>query len=609
MLHRWQIRVYEKQQLVYAEEGAGPLELGRQESEHEAGPYTTKTEGGRRRIVIARLDEDTVSRQHALLEPLAEGRLRLTNLSRKLPVHRSDGGELRPGACCELSLPTVLTLGRKTVRVQLPEKSLQSLAQATVPPGRISVAVAFPTPLPAGEGLDVESLLRWLQAALSVVQSAAGSADFFLKAARAVVDLVGLDSGRVLMRDQQGWQVEAIQTARGSAADPEWEPSRRVLQHVFQEKRTFWETPEQIGPDAASLSGVTAVVVAPILDRQGQVIGALYGERRRGAPLMLATPITQVEAMLVELLAGGVAAGLARLEQERAASAARVQFEEFFTPELSRHLAAQPDLLAGKDCPVTVLFCDIRGFSRISERLGQEVGPAQTIDWLRDVLGVLSDCVLDRRGVLVDYSGDELMAMWGAPEEQPDHARLACRAALDMLEHLPELSARWQPLLQQPITLGIGINTGVARVGNTGSRRKFKYGPHGNTVNVASRVQGATKYLRTSVLLTGATQRELDDSFETRRLGRVEVVNIAEPVELYEMVLPGLANWRGLKEMYEKALAAFEQRSLHAAARMLSALLSDHPEDAPSLVLLNRAVQALVDVAAEFQPVWKLPGK
>ena len=72
------------------------------------------------------------------------------------------------------------------------------------------------------------------------------------------------------------------------------------------------------------------------------------------------------------------------------------------------------------------------------------------------------------RGVLVDYIGDELMAMWGAPEEQPDHARLACRAALDMLDLVPQLNERWLTTLKEPMSLGIGINSGVARVGNTG---------------------------------------------------------------------------------------------------------------------------------------------
>src|SRR5262249_42295781 len=152
---------------------------------------------------------------------------------------------------------------------------------------------------------------------------------------------------------------------------------------------------------------------------------------------------------------------------------------QFFTKELSEQLALEPDLLEGRDEEVTVLFSDIRDFSRISERLG----PARTVEWGGDVMETLSECVLAHRGVLIDYIGDELMAMWGAPVKQEDHARLACRAALDMLGQVETLNQRWQSILGGPLRLGTGINTGVARVGNTGTRRKFKYGPLGNTVN------------------------------------------------------------------------------------------------------------------------------
>src|SRR5262249_18269633 len=147
-------------------------------------------------------------------------------------------------------------------------------------------------------------------------------------------------------------------------------------------------------------------------------------------------PITEVDAAFVQLLARGVAAGLARLEQEQAALAARGQFEQVFTPELSRQLLRQPDLLKGCDSEVSILFCYLRGFSRISEPLGA----VRTVEWVSDVMEALSECVLAHNGVLVDYIGDELMAMWGAPEEQPDHARLACRAGLAMLDQLPQLN-------------------------------------------------------------------------------------------------------------------------------------------------------------------------
>ena len=317
--------------------------------------------------------------------------------------------------------------------------------------------------------------------------------------------------------------------------------SRHVLNKVRQRAKTLWDKPEGSATATTSLDSVAAVVAAPILNRQGEVIGALYGDRSFLSPANRQRgEITEVQAMLVELLAGGIAAGLERLRQEQAAVAARVQFEQFFTPDLAKQLEQNPDLLKGRESEVTLLFCDIRGFSRISEKLG----PAKTVEWINDVMGVLSDCVLAHQGVLVDYIGDELMAMWGAPTEQPDHAdpRLPGRPR-HARRSSPSMDARWKPILGEEFDLGIGVNTGTARVGNTGTNRKFKYGPLGTTVNLASRVQGATKHFKARLIITGQTKAAIDDGFATRRLGKVRVVNIAEPVELYELVPPDYPDW------------------------------------------------------------------
>lgn len=245
------------------------------------------------------------------------------------------------------------------------------------------------------------------------------------------------------------------------------------------------------------------------------------------------------------------------------------EFGQFFTPELARHFVRHPERLKiGRDAEVTVMFCDIRGFSRISERLQ----PDETVHWLSDVMGAFSDCVIKHRGVLVDYIGDELMAMWGAPEELPNHAELACRAALDILDSLPELDRRWQHFVQDKTAVGIGINTGIARVGNTGSHRKFKYGPLGHTVNLASRVQGANKYLGTSLLVTGETHRQLGSGFVSRRLCKARVLNIVDPVELFALCHPN-----------SDETAAFSAAMVHA--------------------------ESCSGLGDDLDPIWELPGK
>jgi adenylate cyclase len=604
----WELRVYENQNLVYSEAITGRAELGRQ-NKGEDGPYGMKQKDDLCRVIIARLEEDFISRKHVLIEPLDDERFRLTNLSQRQVIRFGDGRQLGAGAAHEGPLPLMFTLGLKTVRVQSVDQEdhdIHGLVEATVPPGgedMLSRRFATLSVQGGSHGLATEDLVRWIQAAMGVLQSAASSLEFFPRAAKALVDLVGLDSGRVLLLDKGDWKLQAHQSAPRARSDTSGRPSRQVLAKVLKEKRTFWQAPSSLGLEE-SLVDVKAIVAAPILNPKGEVIGAIYGDRRQAAG-MAARPITKVEAMLVDLLASGVATGLARVEQEQAALRAQVLMEQFFTPEISRQLAAHPELLAGRDTEVSILFCDIRGFSRVSERLG----PERTVEWIGDVMGALSECVQEHGGVLVDYIGDELMAMWGAPVELADHAERACRAALAMHRRSPALNQRWQPVIEEEMSFGIGINTGVARVGNVGSKLKFKYGPLGNTVNLSSRVQGATKYLKTPVLITEATRQKLGPGVATRRLCRVRVVNIADPVDLYELVEAGDPQWERLKQTYEEALTAFENKQFRLSARRLGQLLDEHPNDGPSLVLMSRTVNCLVEEPETFDPAWQLPGK
>lgn len=608
------IAVYDgfRQTPVYTGEFDEPVELGRQSKEDEA-LYCPQRTRDHWRLAIARPEEQTLSRRYLRVEPLPASRIKLANLSAHLPGRFFNGTELPPGGMCELLLPVLITLGTRTVHIREPidpneQQPIQSLPHTTRLPEEGPLSTTLISSLsarPAGQ-IDDETLVRWLQTALDVLQSAATSSDFFTKAVGAAIELARLDSARVLLWTGEDWKTQAEQTAPRLTAEQQWRPSREILARVRQEKRTFWQSPGDDALGTISLRGVRAVVAAPILDRQGEVMAVLYGDcwcGRGGAPV---AHLTRLDASLIELLAGVVAAGLARLAQERATLALRLRLEQFFPAELVPILEEQPERLEeARDTDVTILFCDVRGFSRISERLG----PARTVQWVRAVMEALSDCVLAHRGVLVNYIGDELMAMWGAPFEQPDHPERACRAALAMLDLLGPLNETWEPILGEPIALGVGLNTGVARVGNTGTQRKFTYGPLGKTVNLASRVEGATKYLRTSPLITGSTRARLGPEFACRRLCQARVVNIAEPVELYELARPDQPAWRELRACYEEALERFANRDFPEAVRLLGGMLPKHPNDGPALVLLARAVNALVAEPAQFDPVWELPGK
>jgi adenylate cyclase len=513
---------------------------------------------------------------------------------------------LAPGEKTITSPPLLAQFSSYAVRVEPPleeELDLQPLPEVTAPPGtkvfeqglgRLNI-----------DTMDERLLLKWLETVLGVFQSAANSRDFPVLAAKALVKIVGLDAAAMIECDPEGrWNVAALHSVIEGQNEDTWMPSQTLLNRVMQERRTYRHVPANVPETAQSLQNVIALVAAPILDGEGNVLGVLYGDRRGGNSIEI-PEISPFEAKLVEVLASGIAAGLARVKEEQAAMAARVQFEQFFTPQLAVQLEKDPQLLQGRDANITVLFADVRGFSRISEQLG----PARTMTWLQDVMGSLAECVLECDGVLVDFVGDEVMAMWGAPIAQANHADLACRAALKMIGTLPEINNRWKRELGCEVWLGIGINSGVARVGNTGSKQKFKYGPLGDTVNIASRVQGATKYLGTECLITSTTLAGLSQPLTSRRLARVKVVNIEQPLDLYQLISQAPADWEEHCTRYQEVLTALESKNLTLAGDLVIRMGEDYPDDTAVEALAHRIAEARLAQPTADSAIWQLPGK
>jgi class 3 adenylate cyclase len=320
----------------------------------------------------------------------------------------------------------------------------------------------------------------------------------------------------------------------------------------------------------------------------------------RGADDFLTKPIQ------IEILRARVKSSVEKIRlRER-------EFGQFFPPKLARQFARRPSLiydLPSRHAEVSVMFCDIRNFSAVSERLG----PEKTTRWLRGVMHDLCEIIIENEGVLVDFAGDEVMAMWGAPEEISDHAAKACDTAVQILEHLPSMSMAWRTTTGCETELAIGVNSGRAMVGHVGTARKIKYGALGDVVNIGSRVVGATKYFETPLLITGATRDQLNVDWSTgaiRPLCEVRVKNIAQSVELCE-VRPSseLPEYRDLGERYALALKNFECQLFEQASNELERILVDHPNDGPSRTLLARIVGAIESNDAHFDPVWTLSGK
>lgn len=541
------------------------------------------------------------------IEEVPGGLIRVENLSSTNPVRYGEQQVIPPGQTRQLPLPITLRLAVFLIKVEhdaVDEGSLSSLRTLTAPArGRLADSPQR-TLMSLGESPSPETLAEWFQQIILVQRSAAGSQEFYEDTARAMVQLIGLDRGLVLLRHGEDWKCAAAFPERDNLEEVSY--SRTILNRVLSEKCTVYQS--SVEPtQAASLMDVEAVVASPILDASTEIVGILYGCRNLSS-LTKTQGIGNLEALVVQLLASAAGAGLARQTQERQVHQLQTQFEQFFSPRLAGELLRNPRLLEGQEREITVLFSDIRGFSRLSERLG----PRLTCRLVQDAMDRFTARVREHDGVVVDFAGDGMMAMWNAPFDQPDHAVLACRAALAMLEEVPRLNEQHRDLLQGSFGLGIGINTGPALVGNVGSQTRLKYGPFGHTVNVASRVEGATKQLGVRLLITGATRERIEDLFAVRRLARVRVVGIETPVDLYELygTQPD-AEWLKRRDIYEQALSQYEAGRWAEVCQTLHPLIESKNGryDLPSLDLLSRAVECLRHPPDRFDPAWELKSK
>jgi len=217
----------------------------------------------------------------------------------------------------------------------------------------------------------------------------------------------------------------------------------------------------------------------------------------------------------------------------------REAFGLYISPDFMAELTKDPGKLklGGETRELTVMFTDIRSFTSISESLA----PEELTQLMNDFLTPMSDLVMDNRGTIDKYMGDAMMAFWNAPLDVKDHARYACRAALKMNETLVPLNAALEEKARaqgcDPVELraGIGINTGPASVGNMGSRQRFAYSALGDTVNLASRLEGQTKGYGGNILIGESTWRQADD-FAALELDLIRVKGKQEPVRVYALL-------------------------------------------------------------------------
>jgi len=308
---------------------------------------------------------------------------------------------------------------------------------------------------------------------------------------------------------------------------------------------------------------------------------------RAGMVVPLATPLLFIFSLFVAHMVYGY------FVEARGRRALSALFGQYVPPELVNEMSQNPSRfnMASAGREMTVLFSDIRGFTSIAEAL-----PPQELSMLmNEFLTPMTKVIHRHRGTIDKYMGDAIMAFWGAPLEDPQHARNALLAAIEMQGALHELLPRFAKRGWPKIRIGIGLNTGVMRVGNMGSEFRMAYTVMGDAVNLGARIEGLTKTYGVTIAV-GEPTRDAVPDFSFLELDRVRVRGKDRPVAIYEPLGPrkGLgADTRGMLRRYHEALKLYRAGDWEIAEREFFLLHQSHPE--------RRIFQIYLDRLAHFR--------
>jgi adenylate cyclase len=251
-------------------------------------------------------------------------------------------------------------------------------------------------------------------------------------------------------------------------------------------------------------------------------------------------------------------------------------FRFYLSPQVIDRVLDNPALLrlGGERREITAFFSDVAGFTSISEGLS----PEDLVGLLNAYLSEMTDIILDLGGTLDKYEGDAIIAFWNAPVDQPDHALRACRAALRCRQRLAELREEFRGRYGHEVRMRIGVNSGPAVVGNMGSERRFDYTAMGDTMNLASRLEGAGKVYGVSTLVGEETERRVRDEILAREVDVIRVVGKKQPIRVFELL--GEKGAVPAEEMekadrFGRALETYRARRFSEAAAMFEALAGD----------------------------------
>ena len=359
---------------------------------------------------------------------------------------------------------------------------------------------------------------------------------------------------------------------------------------------------------AAALAVTIGFALAPVAALAAYAAAAVAFTGGATAAFQHALALPLVEPLLLGLLALAVTVGYRFIVTDKDKRLLRRSFALYLAPAVIEKMLSANTLpaLGGETREVTVFFSDVAGFSSFSEMLT----PPQLVALMNEYLTAMTDIIEAHGGFVDKYIGDAIVAVFGAPLEDPDHARHAVEAALACRSRLEDLNRTAASFAGHRLDQRIGLNSGEVLVGNIGSRRRFNYTVMGDTVNLASRLEGANKFFASRIMAADATVERAGPGILWRELDAIRVKGRRQPVRIYEPLAradeatPDLA---ARAAIYAEGLACWRKQEFKAAAQAFDRIAE---EDAPSALFAKRA-QALSahPPGPDWEPVNTLEGK
>jgi adenylate cyclase len=358
---------------------------------------------------------------------------------------------------------------------------------------------------------------------------------------------------------------------------------------------------------AAIVLGILVIIFAPMFGPVGLVVtGALFASLLIGTSwyfytqqqilIDLTYPLLSTTAVYLTLIFSSFVREQAQRRQVRSA------FSQYLSPVLVEQLAQSPEklVLGGEEREMTIMFSDVRGFTTISESYKHDPQGLTTL--MNRFLTPLTNAIMARKGYIDKYMGDAIMAFWNAPLDDTQHELNACEAAIDMLERIDELNKLREQEAQDgghayfPINVGVGLNTGIGVVGNMGSDLKFNYSVLGDSVNLASRLEGQSKEYGFPIIVGSKTALAVKDRFAILELDFIMVKGKKEPEVIYAIAgredTAQSGRFQRLRNLTIEMLACYRSRDWDGALEAIER--GRKTDDAHSLELLYDLYEARI---------------